>query len=300
MASGVEIEFSQEAPTAKGVEVPKKSAAQKRAVVLIHGLSLHPFSSDDVARANLQGWQLAGSSLVESLAKKADVFAMSYSQDVAYTAIAESEDLRRHIASLKEAGYSEIALVGHSAGGLIARHFVEDHPDSGVTKVVQVCSPNGGSTWGHAEICIRNGQELFLNALTNGERELCLAGRCEKKIPEQVQFVCVVGHQSLEVDVRYSVPLWRGRTINVSANKQFCGDGIVSTECQWPPDLRAQQVPVVALPIYHVRAMRNATAIEKIVELVEQDQPRLSADAVARLTEELLGETEGQVSLLLH
>ena len=50
-------------------------------------------------------------------------------------------------------------LVGYSAGALIARYFVEDSPDYGVTKVIQVCAPNGGSGWGKLTAGVRQSQE---------------------------------------------------------------------------------------------------------------------------------------------
>src|SRR6476661_1396844 len=104
-----------------------RSKDQTRAVVLIHGLSLLPILKDK--KLALRTWQQSGSVLVKQLAPHADVYAFAYSQTTAVDQIPEGGKLAEHVAALKKAGYKEIVLVGHSAGGLVARHFVEDHPD---------------------------------------------------------------------------------------------------------------------------------------------------------------------------
>src|SRR3569623_2788325 len=45
-----------------------RSAGRDKAVVLVHGLGLHPFSSDKALRAKLRPWQQADSPLVKTLA----------------------------------------------------------------------------------------------------------------------------------------------------------------------------------------------------------------------------------------
>ena len=47
--------------------------------------------------------------------------------------IAGSAALADNIRRVRQLGYKEIILLGHSAGGVIVRQFVEDHPDAGVT-----------------------------------------------------------------------------------------------------------------------------------------------------------------------
>ena len=293
VATPIDVKFAQVSPASTEAGGLTRSANQQRAVVLIQGLAIHPFSGSNVDKADWQGWQSSTSAVVTALGKNSDVFAVAYSQNCAVAGIADSPEFAASIARLKSAGYREIVLVGHSAGGLIARHFVEDHPDSGVTKVIQVCSPNGGSSWGNAECGVCDRQEVFLGSLTRQARETCLTERGCKKIPENVEFVCLVGHFELKVDVNYSFAVWKGHTVTINANKQFRGDGIVSSECQWTPDLQLQGIPAVVLSVNHVRAMRSQAAINKIAELVREKQPRLSPEEVATTRKTILGE-EGQ------
>lgn len=300
-ATPVEMKFVQVSPTFHEADDINRSADENRAVVLIQGLCIHPFSSTRVDQADWQGWQRSESALVKTLAKDSDMFAVCYGQNLAVEQVAESSQLVCHLDRLKEIGYTEIVLVGHSAGGLIARHFVEDHPDAGVTKVIQVCSPNGGSSWGNAELGVRQGQESFLGSLTRQGRECCLAGRCQKKIPDNVEFVCLVGHYELQLGVNYSFAVWRGRTVTISVNKELRGDGIVSSERQWPPDLQQQRIPVVVLPIDHVRAVRSRVAINKIADLIREKQPRLAADEVEKVRLQLFrNPTDAEVSVVLN
>src|SRR6266481_2076616 len=51
----------------------------------------------------------------------ADVFALAYSQEVGVERVAETPVLRQAVSKLKALGYREVVLVGHSAGGLVAR-----------------------------------------------------------------------------------------------------------------------------------------------------------------------------------
>ena len=286
----IEVKFAQVSPAPVEAELVTRSTNQRRAVILIQGLAIHPFSGGNADKANWQGWQSPTSAIVATLGKDSDVFALSYSQNCALAEIADSPELTANIASLKSAGYREIVLVGHSAGGVIARQFVEDHPESGVTKVIQVCSPNGGSSWGKAECGVCDRQELFLGSLTREARELCLTQRDCKKIPTNVEFVCLVGHYELKLDLSYSFAVWKGHTVTIAANKQFRGDGIVSSERQWTPDLQQQGIPAVVLPVNHIRAMRNSAAIEKIAELVREKQRRLSPTEVVAAKRDILGD----------
>jgi pimeloyl-ACP methyl ester carboxylesterase len=139
----VETRFVQVAPAQDGALA--RSVGQSRAVVLIQGLSLHLIHHQKATQADLRPWQRPDSFLVRTLAKDGDVFAFTYAQTAPVTAIADLPALGQNVQLLSQAGYKEIVLVGFSAGGLVARQFVEDNPDSGVTRVVQVCTPNLGS-----------------------------------------------------------------------------------------------------------------------------------------------------------
>lgn len=256
IAGEVKTDFLQVSPIPKkgGIE---RSAGQDRAVVLIHGLRAHPFSTKNVTVPGFQDWQQADSTLVKALAKEADVFSFAYGQDVVVDAIPKVAGLQGAVCGLRDAGYSHIVLVGHSAGGLIARHFVEDNPKAGVTKVIQVCTPNGGSSWGKMTIGVRESQEVFLTSLTKDARMICLKERKDKRIPEQVQFVCLVG---------------------IGAGP---GDGFVLTSCQWTEDLQEQGIPVALVDCTHFLAMRGTDGIHKVVELVRTDQVRWDTTKVS-------------------
>lgn len=206
----------------------------------------------------MSGWEKPGSSLVNALGTNSDVFALGYGQNATIDEIARSPALFRSVRTLKSMGYSEIILVGHSAGALIARYFVEDWPSEGVTKVVQVCPPNGGSSWGKRTAGVRQRQEAFITSMTKEARATNRVERAERRIPADVEFVCVVG-------------IIGG-----------IGDGIVRADLQWTDDLQEQGVPAVMLRASHVTAMRSRSAIQRIAEIVNQPQARWSSAEVEK------------------
>src|SRR5438445_9632385 len=113
--------------------------------MLVHGLRIHPLRPNLAARALKYEWQEPKSELVKALSREADVFAFGYAQTVSLDEIPHSPGFRQAVAELRTAGYREIVLLGHSAGGVICRLFVENYPDAGVTKVIQTSAPNTGS-----------------------------------------------------------------------------------------------------------------------------------------------------------
>ena len=151
-------------------------------------MRLHPFSTTNVNKAEMSSWQKPKSSLVTTLSKEADVFSLAYSQNASLDTIANLPEVVGHVRQLKKLGYRDIVLVGHSIGGVLARHLVEDHPELGVTKVIQVASPNAGSSWAKATWGVRKNQEAFLESITHEGREKTLTARKQKKIPEGRRF----------------------------------------------------------------------------------------------------------------
>src|SRR5262249_31877360 len=143
-----------------------RSPNQTRAVILIHGLHLHPFSGKLAGRAEFRPWQQANSPLVRALTKDADVFALTYAQTVPADEIPTQPDFASDIRRLRQLGYQEIILAGFSAGGVIARQFVEDNPDSGVTRVIQVCTPNVGTGWATIKGVVKAAQKPFVQSLS--------------------------------------------------------------------------------------------------------------------------------------
>jgi hypothetical protein len=287
----VDPEFVQVAPKPREAFTIERTKGQRRAVVLIQGLYAHPFSNRNVLEARLQRWQRPGSDLVKALGGDSDVFAFAYSQNVEAERIAEASGLGKRVRRLKELGYSEIVLVGHSAGGLIARQLVEEEPDVGVTKIIQVCPPNGGTSWAKAELGVRRRQEPFLESLTKKSRQQLLAERADKKIPDRVEFVVLAGRINIDIDTRVTVESQKGKqpiTLIAEVNKQ--GDGVVSCECQWPKDLQEQGIPVVVLPKDHFSILRGDAGVQEIAKLVREPQPRWKPERVAEMRRALFDE----------
>ncbi len=263
MAEPIETQFVRVAPSTQASAVTQPSIPQDRAVVLLHGLRVQPFSSRKVRQAEFQPWQKPLSRLVQALAPHADVFAFAYSQNADLATIAAHPALAEHVQGLRDQGYREVVLVGHSAGGLLARHFVEDHPRAGVTKVIQVCAPNVGSSWGNLKLGVCECQEPFLDSLTKPAREASLMQRQHQRVPTDVEFVCLVGQLRLD---------------------QFrldCGDGILNAASQWPRDLQEQGIPAHPLPVAHFTAMYSLATAQQIATLLCQPQPRWTGADVA-------------------
>jgi pimeloyl-ACP methyl ester carboxylesterase len=261
-ATPIETRFVQVAPAPGG-----RTPDQYRAVVLLHGLKPHPFSKENVTKAIFHGWQLSDSVLVKQLVKEADVYSFAYAQNASVDEVAGSPELADAVRRLQRRGYREVALVGHSAGGLIARQFVEDNPGAGVTKVIQLCAPNGGSSWASIK-AVRSNQYDFLTSLTKEMRRKTLCDRSDKTIPEDVQFACVV------------------------ANALVIGDGLVQTRAQWTEDLQRQGVPAFPLNTTHWFAPHSRQGAELLAELVRQPLPRWDARKVAEARRRIFGSEE--------
>ena len=255
-AARVDSRFIQVHPLPTDQTSVIRSSGQARAIILIHGLQIHPVSNLEVLKATFRSWQMADSKLVNTLASEADVFAFAYSENVPLERIVSESLLKAEIGNLKDLGYTQIVLIGHSAGGLIAREFVEDYPDCGVTKVIQVCAPNAGTSVAHLESGVRTFQRPFLHCLTKEGRAVCLQERAEKKIPPSIEFVCVI------------------------ADGLGSGDFLISNTSQWPKDLQDQGIPAVALHTNHFAIMHSKTQAQKIAEIVRNDMPRWNESQV--------------------
>jgi hypothetical protein len=289
-ANPLETKFVQVAPTARQGTAFERSNGQERALVLIHGLRAHLFSSRNVVKPELHGWQEPDSTLVKLLAKDADLYAFAYGQNVPVERIGAAYSLEENLGRLKKMGYREIILVGHSAGGLIARQFVEDHPDAGITKLVQVATPNGGSSWGKATIGVRENQACFLESLTEEGRRECLARRAGKQVPEGVECVCVVTGMAFRGNVSVSMVLGGSSVaLGLGASGSVRGDGVVLCRCQWTEDLQKQGIPAVAFETVHFAAMRTREGAEIVARVVREKQPRWDATEVAKARKAILG-----------
>jgi len=259
----VETQFEQVYPNRVKTSM-ERSAGQIRAVVFIHGLKIHPLHGSLATHPEFHNWQEPGSFLVQTLSKDADVFALAYSQTADVDAISRAQGFDQAVQKLNFMGYKEITLVGHSAGGVVARLFVEDHPDGPVTRVVQVCAPNLGSSWAKAEVGSRKIQGSFYQSLTKRWRENVCRLRNDKTIPAGVQFLCVLG------------------TVGT------LGDGLVSCQSQWPEDLQRQGIPVIRLQTTHLAIMHSKKTALVLAEQIVRDHPRWGEVQVETMRESIL------------
>jgi pimeloyl-ACP methyl ester carboxylesterase len=258
----IETYCIQVAPGARPLAEASRSANRDRAVLLIHGLRIHPFNRENVNRATLHDWQKPNSLLVKRLGQDSDVYSFAYAQNAAADEVATVPELKGAVQQLRQLGYRTVVLVGYSAGGLIARRYVEDVSNCGVDKVIQVCAPNGGSGWAQVK-AVQPDQIEFMKSLTKQARRHCQHDRADKKIPGNVQFACIVGTGAVN------------------------GDGLVLTRCQWTEDLQQQGVPVYPVFTTHWQVVRVRHAAELLADLVHDPQPRWSARLVGLVRQQL-------------
>ncbi|MFM7149329.1 MAG: esterase/lipase family protein [Gemmataceae bacterium] len=242
----------------------KKKPARSTAVVLLHGLNLHFFNKEKTFHPELRPWQKEDSLLVERLGEQFDVWSLSYGQNLSLEAIASHPRLLGHFRTLKQQGYTQIILIGHSAGGVIARLIVEDHPQLGISKVVQVCAPNKGSALAALKTA-RASQIPFLVSLTRSNREKEAESRSKKLIPSNVEFACVVGSINLK------------------------GDGVVFSRSQWSADLQGQGIPAFLVKTTHWDAMFSTRCVDLLVKLLETPLPRWDSGKVVETRRQILG-----------
>lgn len=243
---------------AKQNDVPNLAplVAKKRAVLLVPGLWLHPFQNERCLAPEMHDWQRPYSKLVKELSPDFDVYAFSFAQTVPLDAVSLSTGMRNQVAALKQAGYREIILIGHSAGGVIARQFVERFPSTGVTKVIQVAAPNRGSDYATISLGIPKPQLPFVKSLLPEFRKVATIR--SPKLPNDLEFCCVVCQ---------------------GGNRQ--SDTIVEFDSQWPEDLQKQGIPAVMVASYHNESVKAEIPVKAIGELAREKLVRWSAEDVA-------------------
>jgi pimeloyl-ACP methyl ester carboxylesterase len=242
--------FAQVAPVPERPTLFERGVEQKRAVILIHGYRPE-FDRFLTARAVLQDWQEPDSFMVQILKRDADVYAFAYGQNATVREVAEAPELAAGVARLRSMGYTELVLLGHSGGGLVCRHFVENHAGAGITKVVQVCTPNAGSFWAHFGAVACSTQRPYVDSLK--------AVNCRPdsaRLPEGVEFICVVGDAVLKTD-------W-----------------VVTCRSQWSDDLQNQGVPAVRLHVSHSAVVEMPESIGAIARAVREPAPRWDRNRV--------------------
>lgn len=231
------------------------SVTKKRAVLLVHGLYLQIIRPERAGRPETQDWQRARAPLIRELSPDFDVFTFAYAQTLPVDAVSLSLGLRAEVARLKKAGYEEIILIGHSAGGIVARQFIERFPDTGVTKVIQVATPNDGSDYATIRLGIPKIQLPYLQSLAPESRQLPIAR--PRKLPADIEFCCVVCK---------------------GGNRK--SDTIVSFSSQWPEELQKQGVPAVLVPSYHNEAMKADAPVKVIGEVAREKLARWNKQEV--------------------
>ncbi|MBA4190436.1 MAG: hypothetical protein C0467_20815 [Planctomycetaceae bacterium] len=264
-APAVELptELWQVAPERRGVNAVNPPRSKDRAVLLIPGLKIHPFRPVYATRPEIREHQQASSELVRTLAKDSDVFAFGYAQNVSLDAVARSPGLRAAVAQIKNAGYQEIVLIGHSAGGVVARIFAESHPEAGVTKVIAVASPHAGSEVANLKLGYPRVQAPFVESLAPEAR----AQVPLSKLDDKLQIACVV-----------------------CKVKRIEADGLVKLASQWPEDCRRAGVPAVLVQTDHWHAMLAPGSVKVISELAKQKLTRWSPEEVEKAQKVLFGE----------
>lgn len=253
-ATQARVTLMQPYPGPNGADKLERTKDRSRAVILLGGLDLR----DDGASAatpRFVDWQGSTSTLVKGLSRHADVYSIAYAQNTAVEEIASFPELREAVGNVKKLGYSEVVLLGHSAGGILARHFVEEHPRAGVTRVIQVAAPNSGTKlagWAVRLLQVPPEQASFVASLSPAHRAAVLKGRENKMIPTGIDFVSVVSCTS---------PKDRG-------------DGAVNRQCQWPPDLQQQGVPCACVQASHAHVMYQEDCCDLYCKLITESQPR--------------------------
>lgn len=246
----------------------ERSEECELAVVLVHGLDLHHDGSP-AKEARPQKWQGSTSPLVKALSRHGDVFTISYPQTAAVEEIAALPEMHAAIARIKGLGYAQVVMMGHSAGGVVARHFVEDRPDAGVTRVIQVATPNAGAhlaDWGIRLGQFERDQEAFVKSLGPAHRAAVLKSRQGRLVPAGVEFVTVV-------------------CLTTEGGKS---DGVVSRQSQWPLDLQEQRTPCVCVRMHHGEVMLNGDSARVLCTLATEPQSRWS-EARVREMRKVLG-----------
>ncbi len=243
------------APEVKYSDLPSLKKKHDKAVVFIHGLQPHVFHPEKATKPQVHEWQEPGGSLVKLLAEEFDIFGFSYAQMQSVDSITLSRGLRVGINALEAAEYKEILLIGHSAGAIICREFVECFPADGITKVIAISGPYQGSGWAKLPtFTLPKTQVAFINSLLP-EVRIALQKERDVKLPKSLEFCCVLTK-------------WN-RTDH---------DTVVSLKSQWPPDLQDQGIPAVLASCNHFDVMTNDAAIKTVAELAKGKVVRWKAE----------------------
>jgi pimeloyl-ACP methyl ester carboxylesterase len=267
LAANLPAEVRRVSPDPSGAWVRGVAVRKDRAVILIHGMKLYPFRTQKTEQAVPHDWQEPGSHLVVALSKDADVFAFAFAQTLPVDLVAHAPALRGAVKRFNDAGYREVVLVGHSAGGVVARLFAEHHPE-GLTKVVLVAAPHAGTEIARTTVGYPKCQAPFVHSLAPEPRTM--ANRENKRlIPPRVQVVSVV-----------------------SKLRGIEADGLLSVATQWPPLLQQQGIPAVLVHDSHWTILRTPAGVKTVAGLVRDPLVRWTPEQVQVARGILFGDGE--------
>ncbi len=248
------VEMMQVAPVRKPYDQVVRTAGQSQAVILLQGLDLRGDGLDP-AHPRFQSWQGSTSPLVAALQGSADVFSIAYAQNLPVEEIAKLPEFAEMIKRINDLGYAKKVILAHSAGGIVARHFIVEKPKAGITRVIQIGVPNAGAKLAEWAFFLKStvpaAQVPFVESLKPAYRQALLQ-KCEK-IPESVEFLCVVTYRS--------------------AND--AGDTIVHKQSQWSQDLYEQKIPCVLLQGKHTEVVEHDQCIKSICGYLSMPVARL-------------------------
>ncbi|CAN5594554.1 hypothetical protein BH11PLA2_BH11PLA2_14810 [soil metagenome] len=226
-----------------------------RAALLLPGLYPHPLRPEKALVPELHEWCEPGSNLVKDIGQEMDVYAFGYAQTVPLDVVSLSFGLRNTMNKLQEAGYKEIVLIGHSAGGIIARQYVEHFPKGGVTKIIQISAPNLGSDLADLKFGLPYTQVAFIKSIAPQPRKDTI----HLPIPKDLQFACVV--------CKYP---------------RLPNDLMVGIDSQWPEDLRKQGIPAALVATNHIDAPKSALSAATIADLAKENLVRWTPEQTAK------------------
>lgn len=261
----VPVEMWQVAPDLQGKPAREELRKTKeRAVLLIPGLKLHPVRPALAACPEMHRWQQPRGELVRALAPDFDVFALGYAQTVPVDVVARAPALRAAVGLLEKAGYREIVLIGHSAGGVLARLFVSTYPRTGVTKVITTAAPHAGALLARLPFGYPKLQAPFVQSLTPEARR-ALARPVDSDPQKPMEMVCVVAR----------LP-------------KLLSDGLVEVDSQWPPECRAAGVPAVVVEINHFEVLMHPSSVREVARLAREKLRRWTPEEVEKAMQLLL------------
>ena len=121
-----------------------------------------------------------------------------------------------------------------------------------MTKVVQVCAPNGGSGWAVLQ-AVRTNQIEFLDSLTKGARQRAARKRTARSSPP-MSSSC-----ASSAPARWSATAWLHAAVG---GRRISGEG----------------VPAAFLATTHWFAIRSEKGADLLARLVREPQPRWDAE----------------------